>query len=141
MPQLYFIPAAGDIRGGKSLLPLPPVNLLRDTDDEPTHEEIMAELSPPSGIWEHVSILADGNRMHLFCDDNGLAFKLPPNLRASLLYANATLKMSEREPYSLDHILTSSEASRFCRFADYQLMSQRDLFVVGDCLLWTGEMT
>jgi hypothetical protein len=142
MPKLYFIPAAPNRAKISLAEALPPVRLLRESSVEPTHEEILEELMPVSRIWEHVSVLADGERLHLFCDDNGLAYSLPPNLRASLLYANATLKMSGRTPYSLEHILESApDTAKFVRYSDYTLMIERSLFILGDCLLWTGDLS
>ena len=132
MPKLYYIPA------GSETDVLPSLRLLRASTAEPTHEEIMKELEPPSGIWEHISVLADGRRLHLFGDDNARAFELPVNLRASVLYANATLG----QPYSLAHILESTEASnRFLRYQDYRKMRRLQLFVFGAALLWTGELS
>ena len=136
MPKLYFIPTSRDDDV------LPPVRLLRASTAEPTHEEIMKELVPVSGIWEHISVLADGRRLHLFGDDNARAFNLPVNLRASVLYANASLDNRGGQPYGLAHILESTEASdRFLRYQDYRKMRQFQLFVFGDALLWTGEMS
>ena len=142
MSKLYFIPAAPNKPRLSLAEALPPVRLLRETPDEPSSEELMQEIKPISGIWEHVSVLVDGQRMHLFCDDNGHAFQLPPNLRASLLYINATLKFKGREPYSLAHILESTpDTAKFIRHSDYALMANESLFVVGDCVLWTGDLS
>jgi hypothetical protein len=130
MPKLYRLPHSAPTD------PAPSPILIRDSTVEPTHEEIMEHLSPPSGIWEHVSVLLDDRRMHLFCDDSGHAFNLPINLRASLCYLSATI----REPYTLSHIL-KEEKDKFITFDDYTIMRRRSLLIVGDALLWTGEMT
>lgn len=108
-------------------------------NSEPDHEDIMKILQPRSGIWEHVSILLDGQRAHLFVDDNGRAFNLEPNVRASIMYANNSLKKIGRQPYSLEHLL--SEEKKLASWDDIQFILDNSLIIVGPALLWTGELS
>lgn len=127
MSQLYKITA--------NPAPFGSVTLLRDNEDELTHKEILKWLEPPSGIWEHVNCRIDEKLVHLFCDDNGRAFDLPVNVRASVAYANHHLI----KPFSLETIVGLEKDFRIWH-TDAEIMLRRSLLVVGDCLLWTGEM-
>jgi hypothetical protein len=128
MPQLYRLAA--------NPAPLGSVELIRESGEELTHEEILRELSPPSGIWEHVNCRIDDKLVHLFCDDNGRAFELPVNVRGSVAYANNHLI----KPFTLDQLLAPSSEFKIWH-TDAQIMLRQGLIVVGDCLLWTGDLT
>lgn len=108
-------------------------------NSEPDHEDIMRILRPKSGIWEHVSILLDGKHAHLFVDDNGRAMQLEPNVRASIMYANNSLKKIGRQPYSLEHLL--SEEKKLASEEDVWFILDNSLIIVGPALLWTGDLS
>jgi hypothetical protein len=82
---------------------------------------------------EHLSVLFEDKVHHLFFDENGLASDKKPNARASAIAGNRQLRgvrlnklryndLTKEPP----HPLTT--------------MQSTGLLIVGDALLWTGDM-
>ena len=93
---------------------------------------------------EHVNVLWQGQKRHMFVDENGLSKALKFNLRATRIYWNATLKRNKRTD------LLYNDLSVPCGIGRDDLLAMKDSksplailnhsVIVGTALLWEGEM-
>ena len=70
------------------------------TEDAPDYDQIKKELDPIFGnlAWEHVTVIADGERRDMFVDDTGLLMGLSLNVEATLIYQTNTLGFKPAAP-------------------------------------------
>lgn len=93
----------------------------------PRFEDIARRLGFAEGIRvEHVSVLWKGKRCHMFVDENGIARRLPLNLKGCALYFNATASRAGIDFYT--------------DLAEVPLQVPEDFVIVGPIALWEGEM-
>jgi hypothetical protein len=83
---------------------------------------------------EHLSVLFNGAVAHLFFDEEGLlnAAKLP-NDRASAIAANRRLRGARLEKFRYNDMAVEPPSA-------FATLMATDVLIVGDALLWTGEM-
>lgn len=124
MPTLYILEATaeGAVRQ-------------QQCEQLPSSVELAALIGVASGHVEHVTVLYQGKRAHLFVDDEGALKGATPNKRASALYANATRSRGGERPELLYRdILKEPQPRDFLRDEKGQIA-----VISGTALFWPAS--
>jgi hypothetical protein len=82
---------------------------------------------------EHLTVILDGKPMHLFFDENGIASPKKPNERATAIAGNRILRGPRLEKFRYNDLTEEPPPA-------IAVLLATGMLIVGDALLWTGEM-
>jgi hypothetical protein len=123
--KLYFIAEGGTYQE------VPPSDYGALEYGSPTLAFMYAKLN--CDTVEHLTVVYEGKPMHLFFDEEGLASPKRPNDRASALAGNRHLRGQRMQKFRYDDLTKTPPPAIATLLATGML-------IVGDALLWTGEM-
>lgn len=123
MPRLFYL-KAGDTSVPEF------IDISDELNLEEQWQQVKAALDREFGdnYWEHVTILYNGRRCHMFVDENGRFKNLSINPKATLLYQNIINERHKKPVYN-DVMIWEPP---------YHL--DQNLLIVGNALFWTGEL-
>lgn len=125
MTKLHLIEVDGTVKtqewAGELEFSCPPFHLMRPMIGLGAYESL-----------EHVSVLWQGKRAHMFVDEEGLRKGLLRNERATRIYYNATLARRRSTNWIYSDMAVDPKQQR--------IDEEPGFFIVGPALLWEGDM-